>query len=152
MLPHGWRPYHGIRRFPLRTVLRAILTLALLLGGGLGDWAADAADLFAAAAAPAHESCCCGEPAGPEDACPCPKPEGNRGPSRTLCGERATVTAAPATRRAQRRVQRRMEPRPEPAAWAVLNTENESPVMENGPRGRAPDLGRHLAALGAFRI
>ncbi|WLT30511.1 hypothetical protein [Geothrix sp. PMB-07] len=131
----------------MRTVLRAILMLALLLGGGLGDWTAEP---LGSAAALTHESCCCGEPTGMEDACPCPKPEGNRGPSQNACSERTAVVAAPATRRTQ--AQRRVEARPEPATWATFNAEGETPVVGSSLRGRAPDLGRHLAGLSTFRI
>lgn len=131
----------------MRTVLRAILTLALLLGGGLGDWTAD---LPSSAAASAHESCCCGEPTGLEDACPCPKPEGNRNPSPNACAARTAVVAAPAARQNQR--QRRSEPRPEPVGWAASHAATETRELAKAPRGRAPDLGRHLAGLSTFRI
>lgn len=127
----------------MRSILRAILTIALLLGGGAGDWAPVNAQ--------PHESCCCGTPAGGEDRCPCPKPEGNRAPSRSLCAERAASVASLAVRQIQR--ERRAEPRPEPATWAKASDDlgsNESSITH--AQGRDPDLGRHLARLSTFRI
>jgi hypothetical protein len=123
-------------------ILRAILTIVLLLGGGVGDWAPVNAQT--------HESCCCGTPTGVEDRCPCPKPEGNRAPSRSLCAERAVSVASLAIRRTQR--ERRVEPRPEPAAWAKSSADPTSSEPFPHVQGRDPDLGRHLARLGTFRI
>jgi hypothetical protein len=126
----------------VRSILRAILTIVLLLGGGAGDWAP--------ANAQTHESCCCGTPAGGEDRCPCPKPEGNRAPSRSLCTERAASVASLAVRRIQ--VRRRVEPRPEPATWAKTSADPTSIESFPHAQGRDPDLGRHLARLSEFRI
>lgn len=126
----------------MRMLLRAILSAALLLGSGVGDWLPVSEQ--------AHESCCCGMPAGIPDTCPCPKPEGNRTPTNAPCTTRTVVAAAPAVRRTQ--AERRTEPRPEPVDWAWP----ESPVVLAGQtesaRGRDPDLGRHLARLSTFRI
>ena len=128
----------------MRSILRAILAIALLLGGGVGDWAPVASE--------AHEACCCGTPAGMEDSCPCPKPEGNRTPLRGACSERQFV-AAQASKRASQG-ERRTEPRPEPAAWARTAAADEDantgPARAKGARD--PDLGRHLAHLSTFRI
>ena len=143
---HLWKQgkaaYDGSFGVPLRTLLRAILTVMLLLGSGAGDWAPVAA----------HE-CCCGDvPAGVEDSCPCPKPESNRGPSRTLCSERQTIVAVQAARRPEQ-ARKRTEPRPEPQGWATAAADVRTELLgEVAGRGRAPDLGRHLAQLNTFRI
>ena len=126
----------------MRAILRTILAVALLLGSGLSDWAPVQAQ--------AHESCCCGTPAGTEDSCPCPKPEGSRTPSQSLCQSRILAVTAPAARRAQ--AERRTEPRPEPATWAQASNVRELPGVPASVRGRDPDLGRHLAQLSTFRI
>lgn len=126
----------------MRTILRAILAFALLLGSGAADWAPGQE--------PAHEACCCGTPAGVEDSCPCPKPEGNRAPSSSLCANRTISVALQAVRRSQG--QRRIEPRPEPTTWAKAV---DVPVLAGTPaaaRGRDPDLGRHLARLHTLLI
>jgi hypothetical protein len=130
--------------FSVRSILRAILAIVLLLGSGVGDWLP--------ASSQAHESCCCGTPASGEDSCPCPKPEGNRTPQQGACSERQTVVATQAAERKAEPGKRRIEPRPEPLSWALMKI-NESP-SESCPQagGRAPDLGQHLAALGTFRI
>ena len=126
----------------MRNVLRAILAFALLLGSGAADWAPSQE--------PAHESCCCGQPAGTEDSCPCPKPEGNRTPSNSLCVNRTISVALLGVRRTQG--QRRIEPRPEPTAWARA-LDVPAPVGSRTPaRGRDPDLGRHLARLNTLLI
>ncbi len=124
----------------MRSILRAIFAVVLLLGGGAGDWAP----------AQAHHACCCGMPSGVEDSCPCPKPEGNRGPSRSLCSERGTVVATVAVRRTQ--AEPRTEARPEPAAWTRASQTLTSEGIPTPARGRDPDLGRHLARLQTFRI
>jgi len=131
----------------VRTILRAILAVALLLGGWGGDWA-----LAGAQTAAQFHDCCCGTvPSGMEDPCPCPKPEGNRTPLQGACTERQVV-AAQAVRRSEQG-ERRTEPRPEPIGWA-RGTSNADvttvPVHVEG--GRDPDLGRHLAHLSTFRI
>ena len=126
----------------MRTFLRTILAVALLLGSGLGDWAPVQTQ--------AHESCCCGMPAGVEDACPCPKPEGNRTPSSTPCSNPTISVATLAVRRIQG--ERRTEPRPEPTAWARALDVRELSGTPSPVPGRDPDLGRHLAQLGTFRI
>ena len=126
----------------MRSILRAILTVVLLLGGGAGDWAS--------APVQTHESCCCGTPAGGEDRCPCPKPEGTRTPSRSNCTDRAAAVASLAVRRTQG--DRRIEPRPEPATWAKASEDLESNASFTPAQGRDPDLGRHLARLSSFRI
>jgi hypothetical protein len=127
----------------VRNILRAILAFALLLGSGAADWAPGQA--------PAHEACCCGTPAIVEDSCPCPKPEGNRGPTTGACSQRQAVVAAQASRAEQ--AQRRKEAGPVPARWAtpglVVRSEDGTSLA---PRGRDPDLGRHLAQLSTFRI
>jgi len=128
--------------FSVRTILRAILTVALLLGSGLGDWAPIQTQ--------AHESCCCGMPAGAEDACPCPKPEGNRTPSSTPCSNPTISAITLAVRRTQG--ERRTEPRPEPATWARALDVRELAGLPIAEPGRDPDLGRHLARLNTFRI
>ncbi len=132
----------GASEFPLRSLLRAILTVMLLVGSGAGDWAPVAA----------HE-CCCGDvPAGIEDSCPCPKPESSRGPARTLCSERQTIVATQAVRRPEQ-ARKRTEPRPEPLDWATAAaTVRYEALDEVTGRGREPDLGRHLARLNTFRI
>ncbi|GLH71625.1 hypothetical protein GETHLI_01270 [Geothrix limicola] len=127
----------------MRLILRAILTFALLLGGGVGDWFQNPDQ------AQPHE-CCCGMPSGLEDACPCPKPEGNRSPSRNLCSDRAAAVVAPVARRAQ--AERRVEPRPEPETWATAGDAAVADAITGEGRGRDPDLGRHLARLSTFRI
>lgn len=132
----------------MRTILRAILAVALLLGGVGGDWA-----LAEARTAPQPHDCCCGPvPSGMEDPCPCPKPDSNRAPQRGACAERTSVAAAQAAREAEQG-QRRTEPRPEPAGWARAASREAitaGPVHVEG--GRDPDLGRHLAHLSTFRI
>ena len=126
----------------MRSILRAILAVALLLGSGAADWAP----------VQAHESCCCGTPAGMEDSCPCPKPEGNRTPLRGACTERQAVAATQAARRAEQG-ERRTEPRPEPPTWGqTAVADAASPAQPNPTQGRDPDLGRHLANLSTFRI
>ena len=128
----------------MRSILRAIFAVVLLLGGGAGDWAPGTATALA------HQACCCGVPSGVEDSCPCPKPEGNRGPSRSLCSERGTVVATVAVRRTQ--AEPRTEARPEPAAWTRASQTLASEGVPAPARGRDPDLGRHLARLQTFRI
>ncbi|WP_257309926.1 hypothetical protein [Geothrix fuzhouensis] len=129
----------------MRSILRAILAVALLLGGVGGDWA-----LAGDRAAAPHECCCGMMPGGMEDSCPCPKPEGNRTPQRGACAERQVVVA-PAARRAEQGA-RRTEPRPEPVGWARATSEVAEilPIAIQG--GRDPDLGRHLARLNTLRI
>ena len=126
----------------MRTILRTILAVALLLGSGLGDWAPVQTQ--------AHESCCCGMPAGVEDACPCPKPEGNRTPSSNPSSNPTVTVASLAARRTQGG--RRKEPRPEPASWDQASDVCELSGFHVAERGRDPDLGRHLARLNTFRI
>jgi len=128
--------------FSVRTILRTILAVVLLLGSGLGDWAPVQTQ--------AHESCCCGMPAGAEDACPCPKPEGNRTPTSNPCSNPTITVASLAARRTQG--ERRTEPRPEPATWAQAMDVRELSGYPDAERGRDPDLGRHLARLNTFRI
>ena len=131
----------------MRSILRAILAIALLLGGGGGDWA-----LAGSQVAAAPHDCCCGTmPSGMEDPCPCPKPEGNRTPQRGACAERQVV-ANQAARRAEQG-ERRTEPRPEPAGWARAEAGVSEPIAStHNAEGRDPDLGRHLARLNTFRI
>ena len=142
----GGRAYDGCFGGPsLKSILRAILAFALLLGGGAADWAPGTE-------AAAH-ACCCGEAAGVEDTCPCPKPESNRGPQRGTCDARsAAVVALQASRRGEQ-TQRRMEATPLPAGWdrAAVEPGTEALVGRTF-RGRDPDLGRHLALLDTFRI
>ena len=125
----------------MRSILRAILAIVLLLGSGVADWAP----------AKGHESCCCGMPA-PEDRCPCPKPEGSRTPHPNACGERLSVVAVQASLRRASQGQRRTEPRPEPATWATAQEARglDGTIAPSG--GRDPDLGRHLARLNTLRI
>jgi len=129
----------------VRLILRAIFAIVLLLGGGAGDWAP------ASAAALAHHACCCGMPSGVEDSCPCPKPEGNRGP-RGACSERQAPAVQAASRQAEQGQQRRTEPRPEPAGWVRTACTAPEGLALPAARGRDPDLGRHLAHLSTFRI
>ena len=126
----------------MRTILRAILAVALLLGSGAADWAPLPTQ--------AHESCCCGRPAGAEDACPCPKPEGNRTPASNPCSNPTITVAALAARRTQG--ERRTESRSEPATWAQSLDVRELSGSPAAGGGRDPDLGRHLARLNTFRI
>lgn len=131
----------------MRTILRAILAVALLLGGVGGDWAL-AGDRTASTP---HECCCGTMPGGMGDTCPCPKPEGNRTPQRGACAERQVVVA-PAARRAEQGT-RRTEPRPEPAGWVRVASEAGTVVRSvSADGGRDPDLGRHLASLSLLRI
>jgi len=134
-------PFGG---FSVRSILRAIFAIALLLGGGGGDWTV--------AKSQTHESCCCGTPAGVADSCPCPKPEGNRGSSRSSCSNSPVVVASATVRRSQG--QRRIEPRPEPTGWASRSMDANASSLDTHPPvgGRDPDLGRHLARLSTFRI
>jgi hypothetical protein len=124
----------------VRTLLRTILAFALLLGSGVGDWSP----------VQAHESCCCGTPAGTEDSCPCPKPESNRTPTSRPCPVRTTSVASMALRRTQG--ERHTEPRPEPATWAQAQAAWDLSRVATLTHGRDPDLGRHLARLSTFRI
>jgi hypothetical protein len=126
----------------VRTMLRAILTSVLLLGSGVADWAL--------VPALAHESCCCGTPAGAEDRCPCPKPEGNRSPSQSPCPNRPVSVASLAVRQVQS--ERRIEPRPEPATWAEAFDGRALSGSPTPACGRDPDLGRHLARLKTLLI
>jgi hypothetical protein len=128
--------------FSVRAILRTILAVALLLGSGLGDWAPVQTQ--------ARESCCCGTPAGAEDACPCPKPEGNRTPTSNPCSNPTITVASLAARRTQG--ERRTEPRPEPVTWAQAMDVRELCSFPAVECGRDPDLGRHLARLNTFRI
>jgi len=145
VLPHGCQAYDGILwRYSLRSLLRAILAIVLLLGSGVADWSPVWAQ--------GHESCCCGMPAGTGDTCPCPKPEGNRTPLQGTCGERPSVAAAQASLRGAVQRQRRTEPRPEPTTWALAREVRELAGSPAPVGGRDPDLGRHLARLSAFRI
>lgn len=131
----------------MRMLLRAILSVALLLGGGLGDWSA----LGSPATGPAHEACCCGTPAGLPDTCPCPQPDGNRTPTRTTCGERQGAVSLVATQEAAR--QRRVEASPVPRTRATPSLRVAAARV--GPfenQGRDTDLGRHLARLSLLRI
>jgi hypothetical protein len=134
----------------VRTILRAILAVALLLGSGFGDWAPAPAQ----AGRCSHESCCCGccgTPASTGNPCPCPKPEGNRGPAQSPGQNRAAAAALLASRCTQG--ERRTEPRPEPETWAAsADVFAEHPSSAASARGRDPDLGRHLARLNTFRI
>ena len=132
----------------MRLVLRAILAVALLLGSGLTDWTPVTAQV------PAHEAWCCGMAADLDDTCPCPKPENGpqRGGGSRTCGDRTSAVVQAAPRRAEQS-KRRVEPRPEPTTWALARQQN-NPDQQSGqaPRGREPDLGRHLATLGTFLI
>lgn len=128
----------------VRSVLRAILSLALLFGSGVGDWAS------APTGMQNHESCCCGTPASTEDSCPCPRPEGNRTPTSTPCTNRTVAVASVAVRRNQS--ERRVEPRPEPAAWAMVFDIRALAGIPILMCGRDPDLGRHLARLNTLLI
>lgn len=127
----------------MRSILRAILAIVLLLGGGAGHWVP--------ATALAHQACCCGMPSGVEDRCPCPKPEGNRTPRGASCSERQATVVQAASRQAEQG-QRRTEPRPEPAGWARMDCTAPESLALPAARGRDPDLGRHLALLSTFRI
>lgn len=124
----------------MRSILRAILAIVLLLGGGAGAWTP----------AEAHQACCCGMPSGVEDSCPCPQPEGSRTP-RGACSERQAPVVQAASRQAEQS-QRRTEPRPEPAGWARTATTAPEGLALPAARGRDPDLGRHLAHLSTFQI
>lgn len=130
----------------MRMILRAILSVALLLGSGISDW------MPAASQTASLDSCCTGTPTSMGDSCPCPKPENNRAPQRGACIERQAVVAQQVARRGDQG-QRRTEPRPEPTTWAVAQ---DVSFLESGDaqpsRGRDPDLGRHLARLSTFRI
>jgi hypothetical protein len=131
----------------VRNILRAILAFALLLGSGAADWTPGQE--------PAHESCCCGTPMGAEDSCPCPKPEngpeGNRGSAPGACSERQAVVAVRASQAEQ--AQRRRESSPVPAGWvASVLVVRAQAGTGLAPRGRDPDLGRHLARLNTFLI
>jgi len=125
----------------VRWILRVILAFALLLGSGAGDWVQ--------VTVPAQESCC-GAPASGEDACPCPKPEGNRSPSQSPCPSGVTTVAAQSVRQAERT--RRTEPRPEPTGWAEATPSHLTLAASVVDGGRDPDLGRHLARLSTHRI
>lgn len=126
----------------MRSLLRAIFAVVLLLGSLGGDWAPTPA------AAP--HTCCCGVPASMEDSCPCPKPEGNR-TQRGACSGRQAPTVQVVQLQAEQG-QRKTEPRPEPATWVrATNIAPESLACPTA-RGRDPDLGRHLAHLSTFRI
>ena len=131
----------------LRSLLRAILAVALLLGSGLGDWLP--------AQTATHEACCCGMAADANDTCPCPKPENsprNNGGTPTPCAPRG-IAAALAAPRSAGQLQRRIEPRPEPATWArAASAPSDEQQTVSAPRGREPDLGRHLAGLSLYRI
>ncbi|WP_257304917.1 hypothetical protein [Geothrix campi] len=130
----------------MRTILRAILAIALLLGGWGGDWA-----LAGSRAAQPHDCCCGTMPGGMGDSCPCPKPEGNRTPLRGACAERQVVAVQAARRTEQG--ERRTEPRPEPIGWARATSDVAATTAHVPARGgRDPDLGRHLAHLSTFRI
>jgi hypothetical protein len=89
-----------------------------------------------------------------DDTCPCPKPENGpqRGGGSRTCGDRASAVVQAAPRRAEQ-AERRVEPRPEPATWAQARR-HDSLDQQPGqaPRGREPDLGRHLAILGTCLI
>lgn len=123
--------------------MRAILAFALLLGGGVSDWTPGTA---------AAHSCCCGEAAGVEDTCPCPKPESNRGPQQTSCQQRAGAVALQAPRRGEQ-PQRRLEAAPVPADWVATQAlARILPEQVSFLGGRDPDLGRHLARLSLIRI
>ncbi len=128
----------------VRSILRAMLAVVLLLGSGAGNWLPVATQ--------AHESCCCGTPASAEDTCPCPKPEGNRTPLRGACTERQAVVATQAAERKAEQGQRRAEPRPEPLSWTLAQADEASSASCTHTGSRDPDLGRHLARLGTFRI
>jgi len=143
VLPQGWKTYDGASEgFPLRSLLRAMVAVVLLLGSLGGDWAP--------ATTAARHACCCGMPSGVEDSCPCPKPEGNRTP-RGACSERQAPVVQAASRQAEQG-QRRTEPRPEPAGWARAGAAEPERLALPAARGRDPDLGRHLAHLSSFRI
>jgi hypothetical protein len=134
----------------VRTILRAILAAALLLGSGFADWAPAPVEQGSCA----HESSCCGccgTSAGSEGTCPCPKPEGNRGSAPSPGLNRAVAVAPTASRCTQG--ERRIEPRPEPATWAATaDAFATGHLSGTSARGRDPDLGRHLARLKTFRI
>lgn len=130
----------------MRILLRVILSVALLLGGGLGDWSA----LGATGIGQAHEACCCGTPAGLPDTCPCPQPDGNRTPTKTACGERQASVSLLAEQQAPGK--RRIEASPVPEGWATAPALRTAKVAPAGPEGRAADLGRHLARLNLLRI
>jgi len=133
----------------LRSILRAVLAVALLLGSGLGDWT------LGTAQSPAHESCCCGMAADAEDTCPCPKPENapqNQRGSQNACANRLAPVVLAAPRRTAQ-AQRRVEPRPEPATRArAACDQSDAKQAVPAPQGRDPDLGRHLAGLSTYRI
>lgn len=125
----------------MRILLRPILAIALLFGSGAGDWTPAA-----------RHACCCGESSDLEDACPCPQPEGGRTPLRGACSERQAVVTLQAVRSSQPS-RRRVEPRPAPAGLPLTSDQGDAAVgAVAAPRGRDPDLGRHLASLSALRI
>lgn len=130
----------------MRILLRAILSVALLLGGGLGDWSA----LGSTELGQGHEACCCGTPAGLPDTCPCPQPDGNRTPTKTACVERQASVSLLAEQQAP--AKRRLEASPVPAGWVAVAVNPIQSLPTPGPAGRDVDLGRHLARLSLLRI
>ncbi len=126
----------------MRSILRAMLAIVLLLGSGVADWSP----------VQGHEACCCGTPKGVEDSCPCPKPEGNRTPLRGACADRQVVGVTQVAQRRTGQGQRRIEPRPEPATWAKAADVRGLAGHVDAKPGRDPDLGQHLARLSTFRI
>ncbi|MDE3033188.1 MAG: hypothetical protein KGI56_05945 [Acidobacteriota bacterium] len=137
----------------MRALLRTLLACALLIGGLGQDW------VQVPVSAKAHSPCCCGccdgMAGGAPDSCPCPRPETPQGPAQNGCGSRSTPLSAPLAllqRAAQGELQR-TEPRL--AALAAVDRAFTVPgTASTGslPRGRDPDLGRHLARLSLLRI
>lgn len=122
--------------------LRILLALSLVLAGGAG-----ALGPATAAEPPAEAMDCCGS------RCPCtppPGPSGTRLPAGAAAPAApvAPAEAAPARKAAYR------EARPIPDAVLALQAREEGGKAEpdGQPRGRDPDLGRHLASLRHFRI
>lgn len=136
----------------MRSFLRTVLALALLIGGWGLDW------VPIAGSTPAPHHCChCGMLPGPHESCPCQKPEGPQGPSQNGCGgSRSTPISGPLAflEAAGQGETLGSEPLPWPPGRIGTpdSCEAESGAGATTGHGRDPDLGRHLARLRLLRI
>jgi hypothetical protein len=124
--------------------LLAHLLLAFALISGAGG-----------AALPGPEPTACGCCDGPAEPCPCgpatPAPASHRSPCNAP-DPSPTVALAPEAREAAPEANREARPMEGLDASFGPGRSAAPPIHGTEARGRAPDLGRHLASLGTFRI
>ena len=121
---------------------RILLAFALITGAG-------------SAMVPRPEAPACGCCDGSMDQCPCgpatPAPGSHRSPCNAPAPAPA-VAQAPDAREAAPEAEREAQPLDGLDEPSRPGRSAAAPVPGTEARGRAPDLGRHLARLGTFRI